>query len=211
MAEQSDPNIHIQRDRFYKSLSKDPIAKVSTEFLATVAFIILLFLFAIRPTIVTVKKLQVSIDTLETFNSSLLTKIDSLKKLTALYQNNKQQFDLLDIAIPKDTQFSLFEKQLRYLVFKNQFDVLSLTFSEVPLLKGSQIELNKNLDDTDKETHTITFNFAASGSYEQIKNFISQLETLNRLITINSFTINQSSINDEQLNFAITATVYFGV
>ncbi|PIP53076.1 hypothetical protein COX08_02950, partial [Candidatus Beckwithbacteria bacterium CG23_combo_of_CG06-09_8_20_14_all_34_8] len=69
----SDQTNKIVRARFYQSLGKDPLARISIDFVATVIFIVVLFIVAIRPTFVTINKIQNSIDTLNTFNSSLLT------------------------------------------------------------------------------------------------------------------------------------------
>jgi len=208
----SDQTNKIVRARFYQSLGKDPLGRISIDFIATVIFIVVLFIVAIRPTFVTINKIQNSIDTLNTFNSSLLTKIESLKKLTILYQNNKQKFDLLDIAIPEQPDFSLLEKQIRYLVNQNDFEVLSLTYSQIPLIGSVEnIALNSSGEQDIKDTNIITINLAASGNYESIKNFISQLQNLNRLVTIQNFTISQSMTSGDELNFALSAVVYYGI
>lgn len=211
MEEISDQANKIVKARFYQSLAKDPLARMSVEFIATVFFIVVLFIVAIRPSFVTISKIQNSLDLLNTFNSSLLTKIDTLKKLTILYQNNKQKFDLLDTAIPQQPDFSVLEKQIRYLVNQNNFEILSLTFTQIPLI-GSVDNDIKNTDSLAKDaSNTITFNLAASGDYESIKNFISQLQTLNRLVTIQNFTISQSMTNANELNFALSVVVYYGI
>jgi len=208
----SDQTNKIVRARFYQSLGKDPLARISIDFVATVIFIVVLFIVAIRPTFVTINKIQNSIDTLNTFNSSLLTKIESLKKLTILYQNNKQKFDLLDIAIPEQSDFSLLEKQVRYLINQNNFEVLSLTYSQIPLIGSAEDIASNNSGEQDiKDTNIIAINLAASGNYESIKNFISQLQTLNRLVTIQNFTISQSMTSGGELNFALSAVVYYGI
>jgi len=211
MEEISDQANKIVKARFYQSLAKDPLARMSVEFIATVFFIVVLFIVAIRPSFVTISKIQNSLDLLNTFNSSLLTKIDTLKKLTILYQNNKQKFDLLDTAIPQQPDFSVLEKQIRYLVNQNNFEILSLTFTQIPLI-GSVDNDIKNTDNLANDaSNTITFNLAASGDYESIKNFISQLQTLNRLVTIQNFTISQSMTNTNELNFALSVVVYYGI
>jgi len=216
MAESVDPTIQIQKDRFYNAISNDPIARVSLEFIATVIFIIVLFALAIRPTITTINTIHSNLEKLQTYNSNLLTKIESLKTLTTLYQNNKQKFDMLDETIPAQAQFPLFEKQLRFLVTQNELSILNLTFSEVPLIADSSTinddkdkKLEQQLPEDDYEK--LTFNLAATGDYEKIKNFVSQLQTLNRLVTIQTFTISQASNKEGRLNFTISGAVYFGL
>jgi len=214
MTDIAEPVNRVERERFYNSLAKDPMARLSLELIVTVIFILFLFIIAIKPTIVTITEIQTNLENLQTFNGKLTTKIKTLKKLSAIFQDNQQRFALLDTAIPPQPEFTLFEKQLRYLIIANNFDILSLSFSRVPLLESALTEQDEPVNTKDKKgendlSDKINVNLAANGSYESIKNFISQLQTLNRLVTINSFTISQTS--DDNLNFAINATTYYGL
>ena len=90
--------------------------------------------------------------------------------------------------------------------------MLSLTYSQIPLIGSAQdIALNSSGEQDIKDTNIIAINLAASGNYESIKNFISQLQTLNRLVTIQNFTISQSMTSGGELNFALSAVVYYGI
>lgn len=213
MNDDLSPSQQLEKEKFYQKLQNDPMAHVSLEFVATIIFIIALFLIGIKPTVITIKQIEANLEQLQTFNVSLETKINSLKDLTSIYQTNKQKFDLLAVAIPETTQFPLFEKQLRYLIKQNQLSLLSLTFSKIPLIKDNkekELTAPSQDNDDDESENSLTFNLAASGSYETIKNFVSQLQNLNRLVTIKNFTISQSSSSVDQLNFTVSGTIYYG-
>ena len=195
--------ITIETEKFYRSFIKNPFATASTEFVATIILILFLFILAIRPTIITINNIQTKINELTAFNSSLETKITSLETLMPLINNQKSKIELLNKAIPDQVDFPNFEKQLRYLVQDSNLELSNLSFSKLPIISETKDESSDN---------TVSYTISVNGQYQNIKTFLSKLQNLLRISTIDSVTIQKpnNNVKETNVNMIIVAKIYFG-
>jgi hypothetical protein len=207
-----------ERAIFYKNIKNSPLAKVSFEFIASILLILVLFTFAIKPTIIAIQKVQNKIDELTNFDTGLKTKLDTLNKLIPIYQNNTSLISILNYSIPDQPDFTLFEKQLRYLLYKNNMKVMALTFSDFPIIKNTEKatdDPNSTPVNTDasmnlKDTNAIAYNLAVRGNYANAKSLLSQLQTLQRIVSVESVTISSESNQADDLIVGISGSIYYG-
>jgi type IV pilus assembly PilO-like protein len=207
----------IKRDSFYKRLKKNPLAYASADFLSSVLLIVFLFIAAIRPTILAIKKIQLKNEEMITFNTSLLSKISTLEKLTPQYQRNMQFIDLVHQAVPNKHDFPVFEKQIRFLIQKNRLEPLAVSFSQFPLIKPEYDLSEPKKTSSRKEriraelTNNITFSATVQGSYADIKSFLTQIQNLIRITKIGTVSIERSKQTDtaEQLVLTVRGNAYF--
>lgn len=214
-------NNKINREDFYKKIVKNPLANVSAEFVGTIILILVLFVTAIQPTIVTIKSLQTKINELNDFNKGLETKISTLKTFLPQIQNYKYKIDLLSEVIPDGPQFPKLEKQIRYLVQRNQLSLVSLSFSGFPLITdGQEIKTiseedkttsKDNKEKTENKENSFNFDLSLRGNYNNLKSFLSQIRNLVRICKVDSISISGSkgSSLDQELTLVLKAEAYY--
>ncbi|NMB56528.1 type 4a pilus biogenesis protein PilO [Candidatus Beckwithbacteria bacterium] len=183
--------------QYYEKRKKNPFAKASFSFLAAIFLILILFATAIKPTTATIKELQIKQEEFETLNQSLEKKAKNLKSVFEKYQEYDGQSvtKLAEQAIPNDSQFPEFEKQIRYLILKNNLTFTSIAFSKFPII-------NK-----DEFNGTIDVNLSAEGNYQNLKLFINDLQTLIRISNIDSIKFETSKV--DILKLSLKFKIYY--
>ncbi|NMC35542.1 hypothetical protein GYA49_00695 [Candidatus Beckwithbacteria bacterium] len=201
-------------NKTYEKYRNNPFAQASLDFVLSVILVIALFLFAVKPTIITISQLQDKIEEFDTLNKSLVTKINTIQSLNASYETMSQTISLADQALPDDHNFLLFEQQLRYFIQRNDLLVSSLSFSEFPLFDQTEIDEDPSKTESKKQqlpngVKAISINLNAQGSYEGIKKFINDLEQHIRIAHIDTAVL-QTGKQSSQLSLNLRCTVYFG-
>ncbi len=96
----------------------------------TILAVILLAVFAIRPTILTITKINKEIREKKLINTQLETKINTLSSLDKVFLENKKDFKSLELIFPADGNFSLFLSNLDSIVARNGFVLSAITFDD---------------------------------------------------------------------------------
>ncbi len=178
--------------RYYHKIGmayERPEIKASLEVIFSVFMVVLLIFAAIRPTLTNLAALQKRI----TDKESLNTKAD--KKISQLFSAQEQlsQFEsflsLYDSAVPE--KFSYVDQlgRVEYLARANNLEVDSMSIPGI-ILEGNSKGIGewstKLLKPDTEKIITTPVDFQVSGKPKQIRDFLVQLEEMDRLTTIKS-------------------------
>ena len=122
---------NINTTEYIKIIKESPEKKKSYIFFGFSMFvIIILIVFAIRPTILTITRINQEIKEKTTVDSLLGKKIDTLSELDKQYATYKKKFDNLELIFPADGNFSLFMSNIDAIVTRNGFALMSVNFDK---------------------------------------------------------------------------------
>jgi Tfp pilus assembly protein PilO len=117
-------------------------------------------------------------------NQQLSRKIDNLQQVQKDYAQIVDDLFLVEAALPETVEFQSLALRINYLAFKNNLVLNSASFAGFDLVKGRE-----NLEKGRPQT-SYGFTLGLSGSFEQIKSFLTELEQIDRLIKINKVSFN---------------------
>ncbi len=122
---------NVNTVEYIKMIKEGPEKKRSYTFFAfTIVATILLIVFAIKPTITTILRINREIKQKEYINQQLTSKISTLSSLQSKYLERKQDFRTLSLVFPADGNFSLLLSNIDSIVSRNGFVLSSVTFDE---------------------------------------------------------------------------------
>lgn len=168
--------------------------KVYTEIVLSILMVAFFGFFAIRPTLVTISGLFKEIKDKKEIVTQMDQKINNLSKAQANYNQVKNRLYLVDEALPQDPALSLLIKQVESLARVSSVNLESVKFNKTNL----QGETGK------EEAQEVTFSLAFSGDYKNLKQFLNSLDTLRRVILVESFAFKSQTEKEVQL---LTLTV----
>lgn len=184
--------------RYYRRLQglyqKPPVRDFTFLVLSllTVAFF---GFFAIKPSLKTIGELVKEIGDKRMASEKLEQKINALSAAQQEYALVQPDLPLVLSVLPKDSDFSQLAKEIEYLASKNNLLLLSLRIQQASLFGGPE----------KKELISLDFDLNLSGDYLSLKNFLANLERLDRLVKIEAL----SFAKKEMLSLVITAKAYY--
>lgn len=89
---------------------------------------ILLIVFALKPTISTIIKINKEIKQKETVSTQLKNKIEALSNLDKEYKDSKEKFNSLQFIFPENKGFVLLLSNIEPIVARNGFELYSIGF-----------------------------------------------------------------------------------
>jgi Tfp pilus assembly protein PilO len=104
--------------------------KMSYMATLTLIFSIVLIAFAIRPTILTIDRINKEVKEKQKISSALSDKIEALSALDQQYIENESSMKALELLFPTSGNFSLFLSNIDSVVARNGFQLRSVGFSE---------------------------------------------------------------------------------
>lgn len=186
-------------------------------------------IFAIKPTITTIIELRKKLADNKLVSEQLNLKIQSLSALQSQYQELNSDLPIVFDAIPQSPHTTQLLSQVLGLARQKNVSVSSIETGQVVLfadqtqanidqtagqigitqIETTQPEENNILPTEDNaDNDTLTFTLKADGSYEDLLDFTQSLTKIQRIIKIDSLSINSSS-NDGNLSINIDAKAYF--
>lgn len=187
-----DRTVH-QLQQFYQK----PIAKVSTELLATLTAVIVLAFFAIRPTLLTMSQLLKDIEDRKTTSEALSRKIAALSTLSTEFPGFRNEIALLNIVIPDTPDFDGFARRLEKIAADNNLIISSLQVSQIP----PEAAFNPNAP-AELTSFTVAVNF--KGDYTKVRSAIQNLLNMDRYVTLESVVLNAKRDEIEKTNILLT-------
>jgi type IV pilus assembly protein PilO len=178
-----------------------PVARASLELLLTIGTVAFFALFAIRPTLLTMSNLIKELDDKKVLDTQLSEKIASLQSSQIQYAQLEQRLPLLDEAIPLRPQFYEAIVLVEKVASDNNLVIQNLSLQTIPADK----ELDQPL--TSQTRQFLPFRVTLSGDYESIKNFVSQVQSLRRLFTVESIVFNAKE-EKQQRRLEATLNIY---
>jgi Tfp pilus assembly protein PilO len=155
--------------------------------------------FAVRPTVTTIARINKEIKEKERVNTLLEKKINTLNELDKQYTPNKEAFDDLEMIFPAGENFSLLLANMELVTTRNGHKLSSISFNKY---KG------KDYDITTKALKPYTMTLSARGKEENILNFLQELEDLPMYPVIESFSYSTETAEDGTNAFTVSLRIY---
>lgn len=182
--------------------------RVYTEIVFSLAAISFFLVFAIKPTLVTITELITTIKDQKLVVTQLQSKINALGIAQSEYNSLSNDLYLVDEALPKNNQISILIKQIEALAWQSGVTLGSMKFDPVVLkeIETSPKEMSKISDQAAKE---INFSLVASGDYQSLKSFLRVINSLRRIINVETFSFKIKKAEGQLLTLGIGGKAYY--
>lgn len=101
----------------------------------TIVVVLILLLGAVRPTILTINRINKEVSDKKILNQNLDDKLNALQKLSNEYEYLREDIDYLPLVFPTQGNFSLFMTNIDALAKDSGFDLSTINFSPEDRLK----------------------------------------------------------------------------
>jgi Tfp pilus assembly protein PilO len=195
-----DSNKSINTTEYIKLIKESPEKKKSYVFIGvTFAVIILLIVFAIRPTILTITRINREIKNKKIVNTQLDNKIASLNKLDTQYAEIRHNLDDFALIYPADGNYSLFLSNIDTVASRNGFLLKSINFDEYD---GDSYDINS------LALMPWSVRLSVRGRRVNFINFLKDLEALPMYPVVESVSYNTQSDEDGLTSFSVLLRIY---
>lgn len=158
--------------------------------------------FAIKPTISTILKLRKELSDNQFVLKQLETKIKNITGLRKQYFNLQNDLPIVNNAITIQPDAPILFAQIQ--------SIAKTTNIAIKKLQNFEVEIIKDGKSTNKNYYSYNFTVAGSGSFENISKFIQTLTDMERVVNIDTFSINDiTDQNRQSLEFDIQGTAFF--
>lgn len=177
-------NTQERRQFKYIEILRNPPSKKVMYYLSVFTFLaaVLLIIFAVRPTILTISGIRKEIKEKESIHNALENKIEALANLDSQYSENKETLDSLQLLYPTSGNFSLFLSNIDAVISRNGFTLVNIGFSEYE-------------DDISISTTAISpwgVSLSVSGPENNLDNLFDDLEAMPMYPVIENFSFGES-------------------
>lgn len=174
---------------------KEKTQKFTTIVLTLVA-VIILSIFAINPTLSTIANLRKQVEDAKFVKERLDQKINNLSLLQTKYNSIQTDLPVIYEAIPQKSEAPKFTGQIQSIAQKSNLSITNFQATEIT-------PFSKNL------FSYYLFSMSAKGDYQNIMNFLNQLISMQRIITVSNIDINQITTESTQLQVNMRGQVFF--
>lgn len=190
----------LNTTEYIKLIKESPEKKKGYIFAGITVFIsILLIIFAVRPTIITITQINSSIKEKNRLNTALEAKISTLSVLDKQYEEMGPQLDDLELIYPSNGNFSLLLANIESVLSKNSFSLIGVDFDKYS---------SKNVSFTPKVLVPWTMQIVAKGNTLNIVNLLKSLEALPMYPVIESFSYSDQKDTNGLTSFSISMRIY---
>jgi Tfp pilus assembly protein PilO len=159
-------------------------------------------LFAIKPTISTILKLQKEFSDDQIVLNQLDTKIKNLTELRKQYFSLQSDIPIITSAITIRPDVHLLFAQIQ--------SIAQMSNIAIRKLQNFEVEALRNDTSANKDYYSYSFAVEGSGSFESISKFTQILTNMERVVSIDIFTISNLAVqNNQSLEFSIQGTAFF--
>ncbi|MBU3957116.1 type 4a pilus biogenesis protein PilO [Patescibacteria group bacterium] len=191
-ADPSSPDRYHRYRRYVTGIGvlyKKKKARVYTGIILSIFTIAFFGFFAIRPTLVTIGGLLKEIKDKREVVAQMDQKINNLNKAQTNYTRIEKDLDLVNESLPLDPDLPILIKQLESLARLSSVAVESVRFEKTNLQGEIETE----------EGQASGFSVTLVGDYKNLKDFLSSLDTLRRIISVKSFGFTSKTEEEIQL------------
>jgi Tfp pilus assembly protein PilO len=193
-------NEGLNTTEYIKLIKESPEKKKGYIFAGVTVFVsILLIVFAIRPTIITITQINSSIKEKNRLNTALEAKINTLSALDKQYDEIGSQLDDLALIYPSNENFSLLLANIESVLSKNSFSLVGVDFNKYS---------NKNVTFTPKVLVPWTMQIVAKGNTSNVVNLLKSLEALPMYPVIETFSYSDQKDEKGLTSFSISLRIY---
>lgn len=162
-----------------------PTVRASSALILSLLVASFFAFFAIRPTLVTIIKLNRELKEKKEVNQKLEKKINDLKKAQANYAQVVNLLPLVEEALPEKAEFKKAGERINFLAYSHNLILESASFGEFVLLGETQAKKEAAF----AGVNGYTFNLNVNGSFKKIKTFLQDLENMDRLVKIEDISL----------------------
>lgn len=151
---------------------QQPVAKTSLALILSLLTVSFFGLFAIKPTSTAIAKLIKELKESQKINQTLEKKVNNLTQAQFAFTTLQSDLIFVDRALPKKAEFNRLAGKINFLSFNHNLILSSFSFGEFEMLSSVN------------EATPIKIRLSVAGGFEDIKNFLKDLENLDRSIEI---------------------------
>lgn len=190
----------IKKEQYEKYLELIPdLKREKTQkyltIVLTLAASIVLGLLAVNPTFSTIANLQKQISDNNFVDQQLQQKLNNLSILQQKYSGMQSDLPIVENAIPTSTQIPLFTAEVQSIAQESSITLTGFQTAEIDLAKK-----------TADSTSSFDFTVSASGSYQNMQDFLNKLIDFQRIVNLKEINL---STNNSVLKLSVTGTVFF--
>lgn len=192
---------NINTTEYIKIIKESPEKKRSYIFLGvTVAVAIALVIFAIRPTILTITRINKEIKDKQRIDAALTQKIAILTELDKQYTQAKGSFSGLALIYPADANFSLLLANIESVVSRNGYSLGSVGFDKY--------DKNDNYKISAKYLVPWSLRVTVKGRVGNIINLLKDFEGMPMYPVVESLSYSSQVDKDGLTTFGINMRIY---
>lgn len=190
----------LNTEEYIKMINESPEKKKGYIFAgATVLVSILLIVFAVRPTILTITQINSSIKEKTRLSTSLDAKISTLNALDKQFQDIGTELNDLKLIYPADGNFSLLLANIDPILSRNGFFLNGINFDKYS---------DKNVTFTPKVLVPWSVKISTKGKTANVINLLKDLEALPMFPVVESFSYTDQKDENGLTNFSINMRIY---
>jgi len=191
-----DWRTEINRYRYYfnnfQVIAKRKDLRSFGELSLTLLVISFFVFFAIKPTLVIVAGLTKEIKEKEQTSQNLQKKIASLVAAQQEYSLNQNRFYLVDQALPETPDFPLL-----ILSVEKEATASGVTLESISITK-IEIKTPDKANPDRTEVPSFEFSSSVTGSYENLKLFLSKVESLRRVLSLDTINFGKTKSTQKE-------------
>jgi len=166
----------------------------------TLLVVVLLIVFAIRPTITTITKIKNDIKEKENITKQLDKRIKTLSALDQEFKSSKEKFDSLRFVFPVSERYILLLSNIDSIVSRNGYKLNSINFDSY----------DKNVENiTPTVIKPSVLSLSVSGTYSNFINLLKDLESLPMYAVIENVSFSgRTSYRSVEDSYSIRLRIY---
>lgn len=193
---------NLQKKKYFEMLPdfKEERMRKFTTLVFTIIALSFFGLFAISPTLSTIGNLNKQLSDNKFVDEQLQKKINNLYLLQQKYGQISSDLPYVLDSFPKNPQIPLLVAQIQSLAQSSNVSITGFQTFEVEV---------PNSPNDAKKFYAFSFSIAAGGSYDGISEFIDSMVKMQRIISINSVSLNRNKGEGPPTLLNFKGTAYF--
>lgn len=193
---------NLTKSRYFAMLPsfQNERTKKLTSIILTLTAVIIFGIFAINPTISTIIKLKKELVDKKSVEKSLQEKIKNLSLLQEQYAEIQLDLPYILDAIPDKPQVALLMAQIQSIARDTNISISDLQNMAVELF-------NQNSGET--QHFSYSFSVSGTGTLQDIIAFLSELVNMQRIVSVDTLSIDQTADTGGALRFSLQGSSYY--
>jgi len=193
---------NLTKSRYFAMLPsfQNERTKKLTSIILTLTAVIIFGIFAINPTISTIIKLKKELVDKKSVEKSLQEKIKNLSLLQEQYAEIQLDLPYILDAIPDKPQVALLMAQIQSIARDTNISISDLQNMAVELF-------NQNSGGT--QHFSYSFSVSGTGTLQDIIAFLSELVNMQRIVSVDTLSIDQTADTGGTLRFSLQGSSYY--
>jgi Tfp pilus assembly protein PilO len=176
--------------RYLQLVQSRPLWAASLWVILSLVLLIVLLVLALRPTLVTISSLMGQIKQQKEISRQLEEKISKVEEALAGMDAVSEKIPLLDEMLPDTPNWSNLAADLERMATESGLVLESVTIEKIPMAPVEKTtDNNEDISRLPAGVLPVKFIFAASGEYTQMRQMLSELENLRRVLILSSVKI----------------------